>query len=54
MNELNQIRERFLADTRQHFFAGNTDSGASHCTARLNGNAGGTSITAPHFRQSGT
>jgi hypothetical protein len=23
MNELNQIRERFLADTRRHFFASN-------------------------------
>lgn len=54
MNELNQIRERFLADARQHFFAGNTDSNTSHCTARLNSNTGCTSIGAPHFRQSGT
>jgi len=53
MNEFNQIRERFLADTRQHFFAGNTDSETNDCAPRLNGNAGCSGSNASHCRQSG-
>lgn len=54
MNEFNQIRERFLADTRQHFFTGNTDTETNNCTPRLNGNAGCSGSNTSHCRQSGT
>ncbi len=31
MNEINQIRERFLADARQYFLAGDNHKHAMHC-----------------------
>jgi hypothetical protein len=38
MNELNQIRERFLADAREHFFTDSTHTGKAHPAARQNHN----------------
>ena len=38
MNEPSQIRERFLADARQHFFAANSTSGKNPPTTRQNNN----------------
>lgn len=54
MNEFNQIRERFFADTRQHFFAGNTDNETNDGSPRQNGNAGYSGSDTSHCRQSGT
>ena len=34
MNQINQIRERFLADTQQYFFANDTQAGMNCCTDR--------------------
>jgi hypothetical protein len=34
MNEFNQIRERFLADTRKHFFADEAPASKLHAAAR--------------------
>ena len=36
MNEFNQIRERFLADARAHFFADKALTGKTHSAARQN------------------
>jgi hypothetical protein len=38
MNEFNQIREQFLADTRQHFFADDASISKTHSATRQNNN----------------
>ena len=53
MNEFNQIRERFLADTRQHFLAGDTHTGMTCCTAQANGNVCSTGSNEQKNRQAG-
>lgn len=38
MNEFSQIRERFLADARQHFFSDDSTAGKMQSASRQNNN----------------
>lgn len=53
MNEPSQIRERFLADARQHFFADHATSGKTQSAARLNNNPCRCGTNEQRFGQSG-
>lgn len=53
MNESSQIRERFLADTRQHFFADDSTIGKMQSTARQSNNPRRSGTDEQHCGKSG-
>lgn len=53
MNESKQIRERFLADTRQHFFADDSIIGRMQAATRQNNNPCRCSTDQPRHGKSG-
>lgn len=53
MNESKQIRERFLADTRQHFFAAESANGETQSASRQNNNPRHCSMEERHCGKQG-
>jgi hypothetical protein len=53
MNEFSQIRERFLAETRQHFFAEVSTTGKMQSASRQNNNPCRTGTDETRCGQSG-